>query len=104
MDIRFGIDEVRIPGKEGELYIHQLAEKGFMFTCEGVRFSMFDVAHLSGLTTQRIKGAIEGATALRGLNSKTFDSHAKVAEHVRYLYDQTAQDVKRLLANRKVRG
>ena len=104
MDITFGIDEIRIPGKHKEIYVHEIAARNLFFTCDGERYSISDVAHMSGITTQRIKGAIEGFKACRGQDSRAINQNKAVAEHVRYLYDQTAQDVKRILANRKVRG
>lgn len=104
MTIRVGIDELRIKGKDGEVYIHQLEDKNFMFMSGSVRFSMFDVAHLSGLTTQRIKGAIEAATQYRGLAMKTVEQNKQIASVVLYGEDKISKDIKTILANRKVRG
>ncbi|NCC65625.1 MAG: hypothetical protein EOM15_13325 [Spirochaetia bacterium] len=75
-----------------------------MFTCKDVSYSMFDVAFLSGIRSQRIKGSIEGARALRGLNSKTFEQCKSIADLVRDLDDPVSKDIKTILANRKVRG
>lgn len=104
MDITFGIDEIRIPGKHKEIYVHEIAARNLFFTCDGERYSISDVAHMSGITTQRIKGAIEGARALRGLNSKIFEQCRSIADLVRDLDDPVSKDIRTILANRKVRG
>lgn len=104
MVIRIGIDEIRIVGKQGELYVHQLADKNYMFSCEDVSYSMFDVAHLSGLTSQRIKGAIEAATQYRGLALKVIKQNKLIANAVLYGDDKISKDIRTILANRKVRG
>ena len=103
MDITYGIDQMRIKGKDGEIYTHELAARNYMFTCDGVSYNSNEVAIMSGITTQRIRGAIEGARALRGISSKIFEQCKNIAEIVRENDDALAQDVKTILANRKVR-
>lgn len=104
MVIRIGIDEIRIAGKKGELYVHQLADKNYMFSCEDVSYSMFDVAVMSGVTSQRIKGAIDAATQYRGLALKVIKQNKDIASTVLYGEDKISKDIRTILANRKVRG
>lgn len=103
MDITYGIDQMRIKGKEGEIYTHELAARNYMFTCDGVSYNSNEVAIMSGITTQKIRGAIEGARALRGIGSKMFEQCKNIADLVRDLDDPVSKDIKTILANRKVR-
>ena len=104
MNIRIGIDEIRIAGKQGELYVHQLADKNYMFSCEDVSYSMVDVAYLSGVKRYQIKGAIDAATQYRGLALKVIKQNKDIASLVLYGEDKISKDIKTILANRKVRG